>query len=117
MIDCCQIIWLPTSIARQLVAVALTMPLLFGGCIAFNIPSVRYDDPDDRGGMLGPQQKRDPAELAVLAEQHRAGSRSCLGGTVVNDLNIDEVKAEQPPEVPWPRFHPLPTRPVFSAPL
>lgn len=81
--------------------------------MAFNIPSVRYDDPTDRGGLLGPQRKLAPEEV----EQVRAGaSLSGCNGCSVSGDDEEVIEEEAPPEVPWPRFHPLPTRPVFSAP-
>ncbi|TWU40905.1 hypothetical protein [Novipirellula artificiosorum] len=30
------------------------------------------------------------------------------------DASVDEQGTAKPPEVPWPRFHPVPTRPVFG---
>ncbi len=85
------------------------------------IPSVRYLDPEDRGGLLGPQRPASPAEVAEASggQVIVAGSdapASCLG---CNDLGgeggCEDDEPEKPPEVPWPRFHPLPTRPVFSS--
>lgn len=107
---------------RRWVSATLTLlfPAFFGGCVAFNIPSVRFDDPGDRGGILGPHRQTDPEELEMMREM--AASESCgigVGGCVTSfedaDMHAGE-KPETPPEVPWPRFHPLPTRPVFSSP-
>jgi hypothetical protein len=96
------------------------LPVLSGGCVALNIPSVRYDDPDDQGGLLGPHRK------SVMHAGPQDGEAS--GGVLVDapascvtcaDDGLDEFEDEPPAkaaEVPWPRFHPLPTRPVFSTP-
>lgn len=80
--------------------------------MALNIPSVRYDDPTDRGGLLGPQRQMAPEELDAL--RSNASSAGCQGCAA--DEELEALEQEAPPEVPWPRFHPLPTRPVFSAP-
>ncbi|MGV3483215.1 MAG: hypothetical protein ACO1RT_02220 [Planctomycetaceae bacterium] len=99
--------------------VILLMPVLSGGCVALNIPSVRYDDPEDHGGLFGPHRKS-----ALHATPH-AGEAD--GGVLVDapaacatcvDDGLDEFGDDAPAkaaEVPWPRFHPLPTRPVFSS--
>ncbi len=39
----------------------------------------------------------------------------CLGGPLEEDPFGDEKKPA-PPEIPWPRFHPVPTRPIFGVP-
>ena len=104
------------------VAFACLLPSLLSGCVALGIPSVRYHDPEDRGGLLGPQRPANSAEVAGAPGEQVvvAGSdapASCLG---CNDLGgeggCEGDEPEKPPEVPWPRFHPLPTRPVFSSP-
>lgn len=81
-----------------------------GGCVAMNIPSVRYADPSDRGGLLGPQRPANQAELS--AGNCETGACDPFIG---NCAGANGQAAEEPPvpEVPWPRFHPLPTRPVF----
>lgn len=95
-------------------------PVLLSGCMALSIPSVRYHDPEDRGGLLGPQRPANPVEVAdVSGEQvfmEGGGERAtCLGcGDEGCDGECDGSESEKPPEVPWPRFHPLPTRPVFT---
>jgi hypothetical protein len=110
---------------RRWVGATLTLlfPAFFGGCVAFNIPSVRFDDPRDRGGILGPHRQTDPEELEMMREM--AASESCGpggigGGICASQFDEEDIdggeKPETPPEVPWPRFHPLPTRPVFSSP-
>jgi len=97
----------------------LVLPVgLFGGCLAMNIPSVRYQDPEDRGGILGAHKKQEPATLEAMAESQHSSidSTSCGCIDCGEGEMIDGEKPEKPPEVPWPRFHPLPTRPVFSLP-
>jgi len=99
---------------------AWLFPVLLSGCMALSIPSVRYHDPEDRGGLLGPQRPANQAEVvAVSGEQVVAESggepSNCTGcGDDDCDRGCEGSESEKPPEVPWPRFHPLPTRPVFS---
>ncbi len=81
-----------------LLAVCTIMPL--AGCVSLNVPSIRYDDPADRGGPLGPWHTGG----AVLP----GPSRGC---TVADRPPAEEVAN---PAVPWPKFHPVPTRPVFG---
>lgn len=101
-------------------AIVDLMPMISGGCVAMNIPSVRYEDPDDRGGFFGPHEKTDSGTMAMHGDGGQAwdasGSASCVD--CVDDGSLDGFgeHSEKPPEIPWPRFHPLPTRPVFSSP-
>ncbi len=81
------------------------------GCVALGIPSVRYDDPSDRGGLLGPQRPADPSAPAEL------GAAGCSAAGCQSDGQQVEPEPPPVPAVPWPRFHPLPTRPVFSPSL
>lgn len=89
------------------------LPTLSSGCVALNIPSVRYDDPDDQGGLLGPHRQ-------AAGGGNRSGSvplsADCESSSefLAGDDGLAVSDAPKPPEVPWPRFHPLPTRPVFS---
>jgi hypothetical protein len=102
----------PTHISLRFMRLAfLLLPCVTTGCMAFNVPSVRYDDPTDRGGLLGPQRTLAPEEVDQV--RNGASLSGCHGCAADEELVVDE---EAPPEVPWPRFHPLPTRPVFSAP-
>lgn len=106
---------------RYSLTVACLLPALLSGCVAMGIPSVRYHDPEDRGGLLGPQRPVNPAEVAEAS-----GGQVIVAGSDVpasylgcNDLGgeggCEGGEPKKPPEVPWPRFHPLPTRPVFSS--
>ena len=105
---------------RFVLGVVCLFPVLLSGCMALSIPSVRYHDPDDRGGLLGPQRPASPTEVVVASEEQvfvegggelatcmSCGDDDCDGG-------CEGSESEKPPEVPWPRFHPLPTRPVFT---
>jgi len=96
------------------------------GCIALGIPSERFDDPADGGGLLG-DFKRDqaygPADMArELVEQGAVLSPSSEGLFCSDGSPLDvpavglggNAPQAKPPEVPWPRFHPVPTRPVFG---
>ena len=98
--------------------VSLLAPLLCGGCVALSIPSVRYDDPTDRGGMFGPHRSAgvDSVEHTVGGDSGGLGEVSQSGARCADESleDIEEYPPPKTPEVPWPRFHPLPTRPVFS---
>jgi hypothetical protein len=101
----------------------LLLPALLcqAGCIAMNIPSQRFHDPDDHGGLLG--HWRTGGNACGLHHQpgHGHGGGPCLDGGPLEvdpfDPNVDADGQPKPPEVPWPRFHPVPTRPVFAKPL
>lgn len=102
------------------------------GCIALNLPSERFHDPSDRGGLLGSwptagsgHDHAIATDAVITTESFLSGDAgmsadaSCVGG----DLEFDPFDTSQgefaappppPPEVPWPRFHPVPTRPVFG---
>lgn len=127
------------------------------GCVALNIPSHRFSDPDDHGGVLGHWSKTDGVEndeafVSVKSTEPSGLIYSELGGGTPCNRRIDATapcscghcdyeesgqtlcldggplqsdpfgeyecasdtgkKAES--DVPWPRFHPVPTRPVFG---
>lgn len=100
---------------RSLLALILAgLNTVLGGCVAMNIPSVRYADSSDRGGLLGPQR---PAGSTTYASGG-CDSSSCGAFTGDGDsVNGHEVEEPPVPQIPWPRFHPLPTRPVFAPSL
>ncbi len=130
-----------------------------------NIPSQRFADPDDRGGILGHWSKERPAEVMSefdaeqlhsanetgiifdeisggipcnqrLKSQQLSGQTCCEDGNCIDGgaLSADpfgdydpttsdhggfgpkKPKTKPAPEIPWPRYHPIPTRPVFGAP-
>jgi len=119
----------PVSVLFALITTAWLLGT--SGCIALSIPSERYHDPHDRGGLLG-----DFRRGSLSRTQHLSGDESFQGGfdnssdcTSVgcsalhgsrlqdSDLIDDEEFSLHKPktvEVPWPRYHPVPTRPVFS---
>ncbi|MBB3205340.1 hypothetical protein FHS27_001140 [Rhodopirellula rubra] len=98
------------------------------GCLALGIPSERIHDPADRGGLLGDWNsdvQYGPAEMAQELLHEGAVLTSPDEGVFCSDVSPLDVSPktgclkepkEKPPEVPWPRFHPVPTRPVFGAP-
>lgn len=88
------------------------LPTLSGGCVALNIPSVRYDDPGDRGGLFGPHRTTNGDANSEFGDVSTVTPAPGPQVCVSEDLEMDH--APKPPEVPWPRFHPLPTRPVFA---
>lgn len=69
------------------------------GCIHPNIPSVRY-------GPAGPDLVTPDTVIPEAVTPDAAGGF----------FSPPAEEMEKPPEVPWPRFHPLPTRPVLGPP-
>ncbi|MEM6979873.1 MAG: hypothetical protein AAF539_09385 [Planctomycetota bacterium] len=108
--------------------------LLSGGCLALGVPSERYHDPADRGGLFSdfqpsPETMGQPipshadaliATGAVLTPE-MPGCVSCdmPPDTSPYPLEMDvtgskhEEAPPEPPKVPWPKFHPVPTRPIL----
>ncbi len=92
------------------------------GCLGLNIPSGRYHDPSPaaagRTTPDGPRRldhallfanPRVPPETSGAWEEHdptACGSRLPAGGSRGQEDDL--------PAVPWPRFHPVPTAPVFA---
>ncbi len=128
--------------ARSLFWALLLLGLLSqAGCVALNIPSERVHDDADGGGVLGHWRGTLVTKDTISGEFHEPGridsSASgpiacdrCLGDTTAEECSSggcfsdcdgefdslceeDEGKPK-PPEIPWPRFHPIPTRPVFG---
>lgn len=127
------------STARKLLSIAMALLVavcLLGtsGCIALSIPSKRFHDPQDRGGLLGDFRHSGADNLPVhpVHAGHLLGDpehstqcteNGCAGlcGSGMSSHDFDEdaefrVGGHHPkaPDVPWPRYHPVPTRPVFS---
>lgn len=103
----------PGRVGRRLAclvrAIAISLPLVsLGGCIALAIPSQRHFDPQDRGGLFGEFRPYQGGDNDTVPVGHGGPGKTCF--------QDDPVMAEEEPEVPWPRFHPIPTRPVFSLP-
>lgn len=111
--------------------VALAILASSTGCVALNVPSQRHHDPTDDGGLLG-HWKTNRSTVTVGSADH-AGALDLVqeagvpvdsnGLHLVNDqhcgdalCSVDGFAPPPPkePEVPWPRYHPLPTRPVFG---
>lgn len=104
--------------------------MISSGCVALNLPSERYHDPTDHGGIFGSWKTGvvDPAATQSVANrdngiQHVAdtvgSSINCIGGESLavdpfDTTNGEYAKPPEPPEIPWPRFHPVPTRPIFG---
>ena len=65
----------------------LTILMAFTGCVGPRVPSDRY-----------------------LQEEFHA-TEPCLAQP--SECELDE--REPPKEIPWPMFHPIPTRPVFGS--
>ncbi len=89
------------------------------GCVALNIPSHRFHDPADHGGPLGHWRHQDPLSEGVSpVDGSHQGGPWCIDGGPLEvdpcDPSLDVHGNPKQPEVPWPRFHPVPTRPVFG---
>ncbi|QDS94911.1 hypothetical protein FF011L_36940 [Roseimaritima multifibrata] len=92
---------------------------IFGatGCVGLNIPSVRYHETPDPGPRT--------LDEALLFSKTSPGSGpnvqscglNCSGHCEEVDCGPDSGPAEKLPEVPWPRFHPVPTHPVYQSGL
>ena len=91
------------------------------GCVALNIPSERFQDPTDHGGLLGSWDSSGHSHANGI--DHAAASMDsgmqCIGGGSLDVDPFDTSEGEyavkpEPPKVPWPRFHPVPTQPVFG---
>lgn len=99
---------LPKRIALLWVSTSL---LVGTGCVHMNIPSVRYGE--------------DPTPLAATSHGEPAGLHCVDAGRCgrfpgdhppegLSAGGVEGAPSPPPPEVPWPRFHPLPTRPVYG---
>jgi hypothetical protein len=112
----------------SLIAVCL---VAMSGCIALSIPSKRFHDPQDHGGLFGDFRRSgsanamnphaegewsdsDPEQLTQCTDEH-CSSMHCQGQQYDDEAEYgDEGHHPKPPNIPWPRYHPVPTRPVFS---
>jgi len=113
----------PSRLPRLLVLISIAG--VSSGCVALSIPSQRFHDPADRGGIFGDfrgggqRQGTSGAGHGRHAASEFCGDADCTacGSSLYateEELHDDERHHEKPPEVPWPRYHPVPTRPVFS---
>lgn len=125
------------SIACQCLAALLLLSQV--GCVALNIPSHRFHDPTDHGGLLGHWRTGGHGDPIGSGTTHSGGSIDnsihtphaihadpchqtagfCLDGGPLEadpfDPTLDANGNPRKPEVPWPRFHPVPSRPVFGS--
>ncbi|MEM9826581.1 MAG: hypothetical protein AAF958_08325 [Planctomycetota bacterium] len=108
--------------------------LVHSGCVALNIPSRRDHDPRDRGGLLGGWESQHEinspddvvGQAGVIVGQASETLRNFDGGPLVRthscdgeicadaDLDRSAHIAKKQEQVPWPRFHPIPTRPIYG---
>jgi hypothetical protein len=89
------------------------------GCVALNLPSDRYQDPADHGGLLGSWKTADaspPASGDSETYCDETGTPVDQGALVVDpfDTESGEFADAKKDEIPWPRFHPIPTRPIYG---
>ena len=104
------------------ITLALALAITQAGCVALNIPSRRHLDPSDDGGLFGSWNGGDGTNGSESLHVHSEGCPcegsfdACVGdcGDCEWGCGIDETV--RPPEIPWPRFHPVPTRPIFGPP-
>jgi hypothetical protein len=101
------------------------------GCVALSIPSERLHDPGDHGGLFGDWNHdvdHNVDQVGACTDGHCEDPSRCLvgmpcdGGPLDSDpldpmLDLDGNPKKNEEKVPWPRFHPVPTRPVFGQPL
>jgi hypothetical protein len=111
--------------------------------VALNIPSQRWHDPEDQGGLFGHHQggsdhhtggqelllNADSTVMEItegpydetlvspgfFGEPAFHGSGGCCADCETNCFDpLAETEAAAPPDIPWPKFHPVPTRPVYG---
>lgn len=96
------------------------------GCVALNIPSRRFHDENDHGGLLGHWRGGGGRPLAhessfatETSGEFHGSSGICMDGGPLEvdpfDPTLDVNGNPKQPEIPWPRFHPVPSRPVFGS--
>lgn len=122
----------PLSIAVASIVAAYILATT--GCIALGIPSKRFHDPQDRGGLLGDFRVGGSLPTPVNAgDGDHFIDNSGHPAPCVEGYCVDACESETPydnfddgagirsigrhqklPDVPWPRYHPVPTRPVFT---
>ncbi len=95
------------------------------GCVALNIPSHRFHDAADHGGLLGhwrggggPPVASESSFATETSGEFHGASGICMDGGPLEadpfDPTLDVNGNPKQPEIPWPRFHPVPSRPVFG---
>ena len=115
---------------RYLSAAFLMLLVGCSGCVALNLPSDRFHDPSDGGGVFGDWRTKrlDPiggfanGPVGNLSECHCGANchrgAGCLGGDELSldpfDTSQGKYAVHEEPEIPWPRYHPVPTRPIFG---
>lgn len=94
-------------VPRHLLVLLILLPPIGGGCVALNLPSERYDDPETAAGQ--------PAGIdsLFLWAPPRGGSAAAAPPSEASDPASEPHASGRLPAVPWPRFHPVPTRPVY----
>ncbi|WP_068142282.1 hypothetical protein [Roseimaritima ulvae] len=112
--------------------------MLCGGCVGLNIPSVRYHDAPtppgaprtldeallfSRDGGSGPGGPPAAVGHGPVGEGFpmvgpyppgTGGPGACATGDCGEELEEPAGPGAALPAVPWPRFHPVPTTPVFA---
>ncbi len=90
------------------------------GCVALSIPSERIHDPADHGGIFGDWKENSACSDGACEHPSRSFSELAIDGGPLEcdplDPAFDVHEKPKKDEVPWPLFHPVPTRPVFSGP-
>lgn len=103
---------------HQLISLlALVLMTSQAGCVALSIPSQRRHDPTDHGGLFGDWKNVGAAAQLFSPQSHSVSDFSIDGGPLECDSlepSFEEQKAPEKDEIPWPRYHPVPTRPVFG---
>jgi hypothetical protein len=108
--------YFPMLCQKRIISLSVFLGMLLTqvGCVALNIPSQRFHDPADKGGLFGHWNSNHGhnAHHSTSHEFHDSCG-PCLDGGPLEEDPLEQVPAE--PEVPWPRFHPVPTRPIFGS--
>jgi len=106
----------PTTILAYSLAILVSCQV---GCVALSIPSERFDDPADGGGLFGDWRNKSLCAPPHDAHPVRTWDEFASCGGPLDEDPLDPAvvaarKKQKEDEIPWPRFHPVPTRPVFG---
>lgn len=104
----------PSPATLLLVAFAT---ILASGCVGLNLPSVRYHEAHDPGAIPTIDEallfSRQPTGCQMPAGP-QTGSDEALQRQIEDEARERAKHEASLPKVPWPRFHPVPTAPVFE---
>lgn len=117
----------PSNLIRTFLGTSSLGLFFTVGCIHPNVPSVRYGDalypqnaPVGSGDIVGDLIQHsviDPTINPAVGHTNdpaMVGQEAFCGGEGLLADELGSHRQPDTPEAPWPRFHPLPTRPVLG---